>query len=120
MKQTWPPRPIHHLSSEAHPSRRANADIHFAPVPLGWTVIGRSPRAGLPKQRGAFTLGRRNARIVRPDGGPLHSECIETGVVGPKDPPCRFYVKRLSLLLILTEQDASKGGPEAPGVGGGK
>lgn len=94
MKQTWPPRSIHHHSSEAHPSRRANADIHFAPVPLGWTVIGRSPWAGLPKQRGAFTLGRRNALTVRPDISQLCSGSIETGVIGPKDAPCRLYVKR--------------------------
>lgn len=47
---------IHHLSSEAHPSWLRHADIHFAPVPLGWTVIGWRWGGELPKQRGAFTL----------------------------------------------------------------
>ena len=39
---------IHHLSSEAHPSSRRRADIHFAPAPLGWTVIGRRREPGCP------------------------------------------------------------------------
>lgn len=63
---------IHHLSSEAHPSWQRHADIHFALVPLGWTVIGRRLGAELPKQSGAFTLAeQRNAQTVQPDRNTL-------------------------------------------------
>ncbi|KAM3608623.1 uncharacterized protein V6R79_001834 [Siganus canaliculatus] len=56
---------INHLSSEAHPSSQRHVDIHFAPVPLGWTVIGRCQGAEVPKHEGAFTAAeQRNAHAM--------------------------------------------------------
>lgn len=51
---------IHHGCGEAHPSPRSHADTHFAPVPLGWTVIGRRRRGA--EQRNFQTGQRKTAR----------------------------------------------------------